>query len=70
MAELKDALDHNRFQELCARSVLATNLWLSLNLAAMRGDAGACKDLWKSIRTVSVDAGDLLKALGTERDDG
>jgi hypothetical protein len=65
MPDVTEALDHNRFDALQARSVLASNLWLSLNLAAQRGDADDCKRLWEKIRTVSVDASDLLKALGS-----
>lgn len=64
MPELHEALDANRFRELQTRSILAANLWLSLNLAAQRADADECKRLWEKIRTISVDASDLIKALG------
>lgn len=69
MPNVADALDVNRFRELRTRSILGANLWLSLNLAAERGDAEEIKRLWEKIRTLSVDASDLIKALGTERTD-
>lgn len=65
MPEIVDALDHNRFAEVQTRSILGANLWLSLNLAAQRGDADECKRLWEKIRTISVDTSDLLKRLGS-----
>ena len=69
MPKVSDALDVNRFRELRERTILAANLWLSLNLAAERGDAEEIKRLWEKIRTISVDASDLIKALGSERTD-
>lgn len=66
MPDITEALDHNRFQEIQTRCILAANLWMSLQLAAMRGDAPHCKEMWDKIRKVSVDASDILKALGSK----
>ena len=69
MPELSDALDHNRCRELMVKSALAANLWLSLNLAAQRDASDEVKALYSQIRALTVEASDLIKALGTERTD-
>jgi hypothetical protein len=60
------ALDHNRFREIRGEALLAANLWLSLNLAADRGDRAAVATLGGQIRTLTIATLALVKRLGME----
>jgi hypothetical protein len=66
MPNVADALDVNRFREIAHESILACNLWLSLNLACERGDRPAAFHAAEQIRTLTTTTLRLVKALGTE----
>lgn len=63
---LVDALDVNRFREIGHEALLGANLWLSLCLAAERGDRPAALHACGQIRTLTAATFALVKKLGQE----
>ena len=63
---LIDALDVNRFRELKTESLLACNLWLSLNLACERGDRPAARHAAELIAALTKKSIQLVNCLGKE----
>lgn len=61
-----DALDVNRFREIKHESLLACNLWLSLNLACERGDRPAAWHAAEQIAILTRTTLALVKKLGKE----
>lgn len=70
MPEIAENLDKQRLDKLRRKCPLGATLWLDLMIAADNGDAEGCRQLWKRIRDVSIEASDILKALGTEKGNG
>jgi hypothetical protein len=66
MPTVTDALDVNRFREIGHESILACNLWLSLNLACERGDRAAAFHAAEQIAILTRTTLALVKKLGTE----
>ena len=62
-------IDRNRCKEVMRRSTKAAMQWLYMYEAAGRGEEAEMKRLWEQIRTVSVEASDILKALGAKKDE-
>lgn len=59
------ALDANRYREIGHEALLAANLWLSLCLAAERGDKAATNAACEQIRTLTKSTFALVKLLGS-----
>ena len=66
MPKLVDALDVNRYREIAHDAQLGGNLWLSLALAAQRGDKAASEAACEQIRTLTTATFRLVKLLGCE----
>ena len=65
MPTVTDALDANRYRELVHEACLGANLWMSLVLAAERGDKAACNHACEQIRTLTAATFRLVKAIGS-----
>jgi hypothetical protein len=66
MPNVVEALDVNRYREIAHESILACNLWLSLNLACERGDKVAAFHAAEKIAILTRTSLALVKKLGTE----
>jgi hypothetical protein len=66
MPTVTDALDVNRFREIAHESILACNLWLSLNLACERGDRPAARHAAEQIAILTRTTIALVNKLGKE----
>lgn len=66
MPNVVEALDHNRFQELLTKSVLAANLWLAINLAAQRADKADVRAKAALLAELTKSAIAVVNALGKE----
>lgn len=69
MPEIVRALDDNRYREIQHEALLGANLWLSLCLAAERGDKSATDEACRQIAILTKATFALVKALGSERTD-
>ena len=67
MPEVPENLDRIRLNEVRRRTVKAAALWLELYQACANGDAEAARAIWPRIREVSVEAIDILKSVGGEK---
>lgn len=65
MPDLSAALDANRYREIGHESILACNLWLSLNLACERGDKAATLHAAEQIAILTRSTLALVKRLGS-----
>ena len=66
MPKLVDALDANRYREIAHEAQLGGNLWLTLALAAQRGDKAAVEAVCGQIRTLTAATFGLVKKIGSE----
>jgi hypothetical protein len=66
MPTVTDALDSNRYREIGHEALLGANLWLTLCLAAERGDKAACNYACEQIRILTTATFALVKKLGNE----
>jgi hypothetical protein len=66
MPTIADGLDVSRYREVAHESILACNLWLSLNLACERGDRAAAFHAAEQIAILTRTTLALVKKLGTE----
>ena len=64
--EIIGALDTERREEIARQAGLAANLWMSMKLAAARGDDDLMHGHIQQIRLVSKAVVDLLNLLGSE----
>ena len=69
MPDIVQALDANRFREIGHDGLLGANLWLSLCLAAERGDKAAVRHACEQIRTLTRTTFSLVNGLGSEDPD-
>lgn len=69
MPNIADALDVNRYREIAHESILACNLWLSLNLACERGDKAAALRACEQIAILTRSTLALAKRLGNAEPD-
>lgn len=67
MPTVTDALDVNRYREIGHEALLGANLWLSLCLAAERGDKAATIHACEQIATLTRSTLALVRRLGTEQ---
>lgn len=70
MPEVPENLDKQRLEQVRRKCPLGAKLWLDLMIAADNKDAEGCRQIWKRIRDVSIEASDILKALGAEKGNG
>ena len=66
MHEVVEALDQNRFREIGHEALLGGNLWLSLALAAERGDKFAVRHACEQIRVLTKTTFALVNGLGSD----
>lgn len=60
-------IDKAKMKEVMRRCVKGAQNWLYLYEAAGRGQSAECRRLWEQIRQISVETGDILKALSEEK---
>jgi hypothetical protein len=65
MPEIVAALDANRYREIGHEALLGANLWLSLCLAAERGDKAATDHACEQIAILTRTTFALVKKLGS-----
>jgi hypothetical protein len=66
MPTVTDALDVNRYREIAHDAQLGANLWISVGLAAQRGDKAALDAACDQLRTLTRATFALVKKLGSE----
>lgn len=60
----------NKLDQVRRKCPLGAKLWLDLMIAADNKDAEGCRQIWKRIRDVSIEASDILKAIPAEPANG